>query len=74
MSDKYFPPDCTEIVRRALVEDIGSGDITTLLTVDAEVQAEARVVAKQTGIVAGLSVLRQTFLQVDPALEFSFQC
>jgi nicotinate-nucleotide pyrophosphorylase (carboxylating) len=66
------PPDCIDIVRRALAEDIGTGDVTTQLTVDLNLQADADFVAKQPGIVAGTEVVRQTFLQLDPGAEFVF--
>jgi len=41
-------------IRKFLEEDIGQGDITTLLTVPKGIVAEAEVVAKEEGVVAGL--------------------
>lgn len=66
----YLPSDYAEIVRRALQEDVGSGDITTLLTVPVEAQARAVMLARQDGVVAGLPVAQEVFRQVDPALRF----
>ena len=43
-----------EKIRRFLEEDIGQGDITTLLTIPRGIVAEAEVVAKEEGVVAGL--------------------
>ncbi len=43
-----------EKIRRFLEEDIGQGDITTLLTIPKGIVAEAEVVAKEAGVVAGL--------------------
>jgi nicotinate-nucleotide pyrophosphorylase (carboxylating) len=54
-----------EIVRMALREDIGTGDVTTLSTVTADRQAVGRMVAKADGIVAGLPVVEEVFRQVD---------
>jgi nicotinate-nucleotide pyrophosphorylase (carboxylating) len=54
-----------EIVRNALREDIGTGDVTTLSTVAADRQAVGRMVAKADGIVAGLPVVEEVFRQVD---------
>jgi nicotinate-nucleotide pyrophosphorylase (carboxylating) len=68
----FFMPDCIDIVRRALGEDIGTGDITTELTVDRNKRAEADFVAKQAGVIAGIDIVEQTFLQLDPGMEFVF--
>jgi nicotinate-nucleotide pyrophosphorylase (carboxylating) len=63
----------TEVVRRriaeALAEDIGSGDRTAEWCVDAETRAEAEVVAKAEGVVAGLAAAREVFLQLG-GVEF----
>ncbi|MCS6777728.1 MAG: carboxylating nicotinate-nucleotide diphosphorylase [Chloroherpetonaceae bacterium] len=66
----YLPSDYVETVRRALQEDVGTGDITTLLTVPAEAQAHAVMLARQDGVVAGLPVAQEVFRQVDPSLQF----
>ncbi len=50
-----------DIVRLALSEDIGRGDLTTFLTVPEEVQGQAEIVAKQEAVVAGLPILRKVF-------------
>ncbi len=65
----YFPPDCEETVRAALREDIGTGDVTTLFTVPADAQAQARMIAKAPGIIAGLPVVEAVLRQVDPTLR-----
>jgi len=43
-----------EKLRKMLAEDIGQGDITTALIVPAESTAEAEVIAKESGVVAGI--------------------
>lgn len=50
-----------QLIRHALAEDIGDGDITTLATVPAATSYTGRFVAKASGIVAGLSVVQRTF-------------
>ncbi|MFW6078943.1 MAG: carboxylating nicotinate-nucleotide diphosphorylase [Gemmatimonadota bacterium] len=52
-------------VERALAEDLGWGDITTDTLVSPELEAEARIVARAAGVVAGLPVAREAFRQVD---------
>jgi nicotinate-nucleotide pyrophosphorylase (carboxylating) len=61
---------CRDIVRRALAEDVGSGDVTTAATVPASASAKAALVARQPCVLAGLDVAREVFAQVDPALRF----
>jgi nicotinate-nucleotide pyrophosphorylase (carboxylating) len=67
-----YLPELTEIVRRALAEDVGTGDITTLLTVPENTAARATLIAKQAGVVAGLPVVGEVFAQVDPGLTFQW--
>lgn len=53
-----------EKLRRFLEEDVGQGDITTSLTIPVGVVVEAKVVAKEAGVVAGLEealVLLESF-------------
>ena len=58
------------LVKWALSEDVGSGDITTLNTLPAGVGARAVIVVKEPCVVAGLEVVRLTFREVDPHLTF----
>jgi nicotinate-nucleotide pyrophosphorylase (carboxylating) len=44
------------LVGAALEEDLGSGDVTTLATIDAGVQARAVLRVRQDGVIAGLSI------------------
>src|SRR5262249_42088060 len=55
-------------VRPALQEDIGSGDVTTLATVNASALTTARIIAKESGVLAGLPVVGEVFRQVDPTI------
>jgi len=43
-----------EKLRRILTEDIGQGDVTTTLIVPADATAEAEVIAKEAGVIAGI--------------------
>ena len=58
------------IIRYALSEDIGTGDITTLNAVPSGINARAAIVAKEPGVLAGLEVARLTFREAAPALKF----
>ena len=59
-----------EIVRRALAEDLGWGDVTTEATVDSDQRARGIILAKSPCIVAGLNVAAEVFRQLDPAVSF----
>ncbi len=59
-----------EIVRRALVEDLGTGDLTTQAVVEPGRLATGLVIAKAPGVIAGLPVAREVFRQLDPRVEF----
>ena len=49
------------VIQRALEEDVGDGDVTTMCTVAADVSYEGKLIAKATGVVAGLAVTQLTF-------------
>jgi nicotinate-nucleotide pyrophosphorylase (carboxylating) len=60
------PDAYRELVRRALAEDIGAGDITTQATIDPAQRARAVVLAKSRCVIAGLDVASEAFRQLDP--------
>lgn len=49
------------VVKMALAEDIGSGDITTLLTVPESSKANGVIIAKADGVIAGQELANATF-------------
>lgn len=59
-------------IDRVLAEDLGPGDVTTRATVPPTTQAEARFLAKQDGVLAGLLVAERVFAAVDEALEVAW--
>jgi nicotinate-nucleotide pyrophosphorylase (carboxylating) len=58
-------------IRCALAEDVGSGDATTDSIVPAAAKAKVQIVAKQSGVIAGLDVARTVFLQFDDQIVFT---
>lgn len=56
-------------VKLALSEDVGSGDATTLATIPSNALAEAKMVAREELVVAGLDVAVETFQQVFTGLS-----
>lgn len=72
------PLQITTSIRRfledALAEDIGCGDITTLLTIDAQKRSEAVIEAKQDLLLAGATLAAEVFRLADSGTEFVFNC
>jgi nicotinate-nucleotide pyrophosphorylase (carboxylating) len=58
------------LVARALAEDVGDGDPTTLTTVPEATRAEATVFQKAPGVVFGFEPAEETFRALDPGIEF----
>lgn len=64
-----------ECVRRALLEDLGgAGDITTDALVPTELRAEAALVTRAPGRVAGLAVALHAFALLDPHVQIEILC
>ena len=59
----------TGFIRAALEEDLGDGDHSSLSCIPPEVQSKARLLIKDKGIIAGLSLAEMIFHHVDPELQ-----
>lgn len=57
------------LIRSALEEDIGTGDVTSLFFVPEDLTTRARIFAKESGVAAGVDVAAAVFQQVDPTLS-----
>lgn len=66
MTRRLDPEAYRELVRQALTEDIGSGDITTEAIVPAGQRARGAFLVKQPSVIAGLDVAFEAFRQLDP--------
>lgn len=60
----HLPDGTTDLIARALAEDIGEGDVTANATVPEGLVAQAHVVLKQPGVIFGLDVVEEVFRQV----------
>ncbi len=67
-----LPPFLVEgAVRAALAEDLGrAGDVTTQAIIPESATARAVIAAREAGVVAGLSLARAAFAQIDPSVGF----
>lgn len=60
-----------ELVRRALAEDFGWGDVTTEAVIDRNQKARAVILAKSRCVIAGVDIACETFRQLDPAVQLT---
>jgi len=68
-SSPSLPNEVLALIRQALREDVGDGDITARCFVPAERQARAAILAKESGIVAGIGPALAVFTVFDPAIS-----
>lgn len=61
------------LIRQALQEDITSVDVSTASVMPHAAAGEVQLIAKQTGVIAGLDVFEATFQVLDPAAHFTAQ-
>ncbi len=64
-------PDIFEAIQRALREDIGAGDVTSNSIIPADAVMTGQIIAKQSGVIAGLDVAQAVFAALDPRVEFT---
>ncbi len=57
------------IISKALHEDKGDGDVTTMATISPNRKGSARVFAKSTGVLCGTQIFIEVFQQVNPQIE-----
>ena len=60
-----------EALRAWLREDLGQGDLTSLLVVPEDIEGEAVILAKEGGVLAGLWVAERVFALADPRTAFA---
>jgi nicotinate-nucleotide pyrophosphorylase (carboxylating) len=63
--------DYAELVALAIAEDVGTGDVTTGLTVELISPEHATIRQKQPGVIFGHDVAEYVFRQIDPTTEYA---
>jgi nicotinate-nucleotide pyrophosphorylase (carboxylating) len=61
--------ELSQLVKRALAEDIGAGDVTTVATVAEDARARATITQKAPGTIFGLEAAEAVFAQLDAEVE-----
>ncbi len=70
-----FSPDLIDdVLRRALAEDVGAGDVTTLALVPADQAGTAVAYAKEAGVLAGNAIAARVFTLLDSAVHATPLC
>jgi len=72
MSPATLPSDLHDVVRRAVAEDVGPGDVTADL-VPADIVADATVVTREEAVLCGCAWFEEVFAQLDPAVSIHWQ-
>lgn len=71
MTDSSLPTDLALIVNLALQEDIGDGDITSLLIAD-NLQAKAHILCREEAILCGIAWVEETYRNIDSRLQIQW--
>lgn len=69
ISQKLFDKELSYIISNAIREDVGDGDHSSLACIPYDALGEAKLLAKDKGIIAGVEFARQVFDFIDPSLE-----
>ena len=71
MTDSSLPTDLDLIVNLALQEDIGDGDITSLLIAD-NLQAKAHILCREEAILCGIAWVEETYRNIDSRVQIQW--
>ena len=69
ISKEQFQRELDLIIQNGIREDIGSGDYSSLACIPSSANGKAKLLVKDTGIIAGVSFAKMIFENVDPTLE-----
>jgi nicotinate-nucleotide pyrophosphorylase (carboxylating) len=67
--DIHVSPQIERLIRDALDEDIGAGDLATMATISADARGKGLFRAKKDGVVAGLVLLDRIFYFIDHRVD-----
>ena len=69
ISDQQFQNELNLIISNAIREDIGSGDYSSLACIPETATGKAKLIVKDSGIIAGVAFAKMVFEYVDPSLK-----
>ena len=69
ISKEQFEEEIQRIIENAIREDVGEGDHSSLACIPASARGKARLLVKDTGLIAGVNFAERVFHYVDPDLR-----
>ncbi|MCA6422908.1 MAG: carboxylating nicotinate-nucleotide diphosphorylase [Flavobacterium sp.] len=69
ISEKQFQRELDLIIQNGIREDVGPGDYSSLACIPVSAKGKAKLLVKDTGIIAGVAFAHMIFENVDPTLE-----
>ena len=60
-----------QLIDRALEEDVGTGDITTLTTISEDAVGHGKYIAKECGVLCGIDLARRIYEKLDKSIVFT---
>ncbi len=69
ISEKQFQTELDLIISNAIREDVGDGDHSSLACIPADAKGKAKLLVKDSGIIAGVEFAKKVFSYVDPNLK-----
>jgi nicotinate-nucleotide pyrophosphorylase (carboxylating) len=73
ISEKQFDKEIDLIIANAIREDVGEGDHSSLACIPEDAMGKAKLLVKDTGIIAGIDFAKQVFNFVDPGLRLDLK-
>jgi len=70
ITESLTPDTLDSLIRATLAEDFGAGDVTTDAVIPPDMTCRGKIVCKENGIIAGLSVAARVFAIVDERITF----
>ena len=71
ISEKQFQNELDIIIQNGIREDIGPGDYSSLACIPESATGKAKLLVKDTGIIAGVAFAKMIFENVDPTLKLT---
>jgi nicotinate-nucleotide pyrophosphorylase (carboxylating) len=69
IAESLAPEHIDRLIETALAEDIGPGDVTTDAVIPVDMTCRGKVVCKEDGVVAGLSIMQRVFQTLEPRIQ-----
>lgn len=69
ISEAQFQAELVAIIKNGIREDIGPGDYSSLACIPSDAQGKAKLLVKDSGIIAGVEFAKMIFNAVDPAMK-----